>query len=89
MSTDPSPTSATPAPTAAEVPARRTVVARVGRLGAEDAADDLSATTTAVERVELVQRLSRRMWELTGRPWPEYRRSAMPGRVVRLSTGEP
>ncbi|MCU0619489.1 MAG: hypothetical protein MUF40_06260 [Gemmatimonadaceae bacterium] len=62
---------------------RRITVARVTGLHEEGAADDLSDTTTAVERVELVQVLSRRMWELTGRPFPDYSRAAMPGRVVR------
>jgi hypothetical protein len=65
------------------------MVARVSRLGTETGGDDLSETTTAAERIELVQVLSRRMWELTGRPWPAYARSAMPGRVVRRATHGP
>lgn len=89
MSTDPMPPNATGTPAPDGATPRRIVVARVASLGAEGASDDLSDTTTAVERVELVQVLSRRMWELTGRPWPDYARSAMPGRVIRRSTRDP
>ena len=49
----------------------------------EEPSDDLSATTTAEQRLEMVAVLSRRMWELTGRPTPTYRRDQMPGRVIR------
>ena len=52
------------------------------RLG-EEPADDLSASTTPEERLEMVAVLSRRMWELTGRPTPTYRRDQMPARVMR------
>jgi hypothetical protein len=31
----------------------------------------------------MVAELTRRMWELTGRPMPSYPRAAMPGRVLR------
>lgn len=44
--------------------------------------DDLSGTTTAVERLAMVHELSRRMWELSGRPLPSYTRSEMPVRIV-------
>lgn len=80
------PSNATRTPSPDGETARRIVVARVVRLGEAGASDDLSDVTTASERVELVQVLSRRMWELTGRPWPDYPRSAMPGRVVRRAT---
>ena len=63
-------------------PARRVTQARVFRLG-EEPSDDLSATTTVEERLALVAELSRRMWELTGRPQPAYSRATMPIRVIR------
>lgn len=44
---------------------------------------DLSATTTAEERLAMVWELSRRMWELTGRPLPDYSRSEMPITIIR------
>jgi hypothetical protein len=56
--------------------------ARVVRL-TDAVSDDLSATTTAAERVEMVGLLSRRMWEISGRPMPSYARSETPGRVLR------
>jgi len=31
----------------------------------------------------MVARLSHRMWELTGRPFPTYSRDAMPVRILR------
>lgn len=44
--------------------------------------DDLTSYTTAAERFEMVQQLSARMWELTGRPVAQYSRSTVPVRVV-------
>lgn len=61
---------------------RRLVAARVVRLG-EESGDDLSDALSPAARIELVAVLSRRMWELTGRPFPSYPRAAMPVRVVR------
>jgi hypothetical protein len=55
---------------------------RVFKLG-EEPGDDLSATTTAEERLLMVHELSRRMWELTGRPIPRYARNELPVRVIR------
>lgn len=55
---------------------------RVFPLGGEPS-DDLSATTTVVERLGLVAVLSERGWRLTGKPFPTYSRSTMPGRVIR------
>ncbi len=63
-------------------PARESWPVRVYRLG-EEPGDDLSATTTAQQRLEMVAVLSARMWELSGRPVPRYTRASMPGRVVR------
>jgi hypothetical protein len=62
--------------------ARRSMTARVFRLG-EEPGDDLSAVTTVAERIDMVAELSRRMWELTGQPFPSYTRATMPGRVIR------
>jgi hypothetical protein len=56
--------------------------ARVYRLG-EEPGDNLSAQSTPEQRLAMVTVLTRRMWELTGRPLPSYQRAAMPGRVVR------
>ncbi len=55
---------------------------RLKRLGDPDSSD-LSAVTTVSERLEMVQVLSARMWELTGRPWPSYRREEIPVVVRR------
>ena len=55
---------------------------RVFRLG-EGPGDDLSNSTTPSERLEMVWTLPDRMWELTGKPLPSYRRSEMPLRIVR------
>ena len=52
------------------------------RLGSEPD-DDLSDSTTASERLAMMWPLARRAWELTGKPFPEYRRETMPGRVIR------
>jgi hypothetical protein len=65
-------------------PARRVWPIRVYRLGTEPG-DDLTNITTAEQRLEMVATLTRRMWELTGRPVPSYRRTEMPGRVIRPS----
>ena len=56
--------------------------ARVYRLGQEPA-QGLLPDTTAEQRVALVWELTRRMWSLTGRPFPEYDRATMPCRVIR------
>ncbi len=55
---------------------------RVFRLG-EEPDDDLSASTTPGQRLEMVWTLRDRMWELTGRPVPTYARSEMPIRIIR------
>lgn len=61
---------------------RRVLTARVFRLG-DEPGDDLSAGTTPEQRLAMVAELSRRMWELTGRPIPSYTRAEMPGQVIR------
>ena len=57
--------------------------ARILRLD-ERVEDDLSDSTTVEERIVMVEALSQRMWELTGRPVPSYSRAEMPTKVVRL-----
>lgn len=52
------------------------------RLG-EEPGDDLSATTTAEERLAMVWTLTLEAWRLAGRELPNYERSAMPVRVIR------
>jgi hypothetical protein len=54
----------------------------IHRQGSEPG-EDLSATTTAEERLAMVWELSVRAWALSGREWPEYERNTMPGRVIR------
>jgi hypothetical protein len=56
--------------------------ARVYRLGGEPSGD-LSATTTATDRIEMVALLTRRAWELTGKPWPSLPRAEWPVTIVR------
>ena len=64
-------------------PAARTpTLARVSRLEDEQG-DNLTDSTSAEERIAMVEVLSRRMWELTGRPFPTYDRAHMPGRIPR------
>ena len=60
---------------------------RAFRLG-EEPADDLRATTTAAERLDMVWELTVDAWELAGRPIPDYPREAAPGRVIRPREGE-
>ena len=55
---------------------------RVYRLGQEPG-DDLSALTTAEQRLAMVSELSRRMWQLTGKSVPTYARADIPVRVLR------
>lgn len=54
----------------------------VYRLG-EEPGDDLSATTTPEQRLEMVDILSERMWALAGVPRPNIRRADLPGRICR------
>lgn len=55
---------------------------RVFRLG-DEPSDDLSRTTTAEERLAMMWELAERAWRLAGREIPEYRRSEIPGKVLR------
>ncbi len=49
----------------------------------DEPSDDLSASTTAAERLAMVWPLTVRAWRLAGREIPDYQRSEMPGRVLR------
>lgn len=46
--------------------------------------EDLSDSTTVEERIAMVDTLSKRMWEITGRPVPCYGRAEIPTKVIRL-----
>jgi hypothetical protein len=61
----------------------RDLPVRIRRLQDADS-DDLSSVLDADQRVALVWELSRRMWELTGRPLPRYDRATIPVRITRL-----
>ena len=65
-------------------PARSLTPARVIRLEDEQG-DNLADSTSAEERIAMVEVLSRRMWEITGRPFPTSDRADMPGRILRPS----
>lgn len=56
--------------------------AKVFRLG-EEPTEDLTDITSTDRRLEMVSILTRRMWELSGQPFPSYTRGEMPGRVIR------
>lgn len=53
------------------------------RLG-DEPVDDLTASTTPEERLELLRELTLRAWKLTGRGFPSYTRHETPVRVTRL-----
>jgi hypothetical protein len=48
-------------------------------------AGDARVGGTADERLALVTELSRRAWQLTGKPFPSYTRATMPVRVTTLA----
>jgi hypothetical protein len=52
------------------------------RLGSEPS-DDLSALTTAQQRLAMMWELAQQAWLLAGRTLPDYERSSTPGRVLR------
>ena len=66
--------------------ARRNWPVRKLRLG-DESGDDLSATTTAEERLAMMWPLAVEAWSLTGRQMPEYRREDAPVRRRSLSHG--
>lgn len=64
--------------------ARRDWPVRKLRLGHESG-DDLSATTTAEDRLAMMWPLAVEAWSLTGRPMPNYKRQNAP--IKRFSRG--
>lgn len=64
--------------------ARRDWPVRKRRLG-EEPGDDLSAMTTAKERLAMMWPLALEAWSLTGRPMPNYERQDAP--IRRLARG--
>lgn len=63
--------------------ARRSWPIRTYRLG-EEPAEDLSASTTAAERIGMMWRLARDAWAVAGRPIPDYPRERTPISKRRL-----
>jgi hypothetical protein len=66
----------------ARAAARRSWPVRKFRLG-EEPDEDLSATTTAKERLEMMWPLAVDAWTLAGREIPDYPREQAPVRVIR------
>lgn len=66
----------------ARAAARRSWPIRVYRLG-EEPNDDLSATTTLTERLEMMWPLAVDAWASSGQPIPDYPREKTPIRVIR------
>jgi len=54
---------------------------RVYKLG-EEPPEDLSATTTAAERLAMMWPLALQAWAFTGKPLPTYTRAETPIRIV-------
>ena len=54
----------------------------------DESGDDLSATTTAEERLAMMWPLAVEAWSLTGRPMPEYERQNAPVRWLPLGTSK-
>jgi hypothetical protein len=63
--------------------ARKTWQVRKMRLG-EEGSDDLSATTSAAERLGMMWQLAKDAWAAAGRPIPDYPREEMPIAKRRL-----
>jgi hypothetical protein len=66
----------------ARAAARKSWPIRVYRLG-EEPDEDLSATTTASERLEMMWPLAVDAWASMGQPIPDYPREKTPVRVIR------
>ena len=58
------------------------------RLGAEPG-PDLSATTTASERLAMMWPLAREAWAFSGRAIPDYPRHRSPIRIIRPAVDHP
>lgn len=69
---------------AARAAARRNWPIRVFKLG-EEPPEDLSATTTAAERLAMMWPLALEAWAFSGRPLPDYKRSETPVQIIRSS----
>jgi hypothetical protein len=67
---------------AARAEARRSWPIRKFRLG-EEPDDDLSETTTAKERLEMMWPMTVDAWTLAGKKIPDYPREKTPIRVIR------
>jgi hypothetical protein len=74
-------------PAAARALARRSWPVRKYQLGAEPG-DDLSAFTTAEERLSMMWPLALEAWELTGQLLPTYPRDETPVRFLRVQAPE-
>lgn len=59
----------------------------VHELGREPG-DDLSASTTAEERLAMMWPLAVEAWKVAGRPIPDYARAEMPVRVLEFPPGD-
>ncbi len=68
--------------------ARQSWPIRRFRLG-EEPSEDLSASTTAEERLAMVWRLTLDAWASQGLPMPSYAREESPGRVIRPQKTSP
>lgn len=68
--------------------ARRHWPVRLYRLG-DEPGDDLSATTTAVERLTMVTALTAETWALAGHPLPAYTRAETPMVLRKLAECSP
>lgn len=64
--------------------ARSDWVIRRYRLGSEPS-ENLSASTTASERLSMMWELAEQAWSLAGEELPDYPRHRIPGRVIRRS----
>ena len=68
---------------AARAAARKGWPARRLSLEESGADDDLSASTSAAQRLEMMWALAMNAWALSGQPMPSYERSQMPGACRR------
>ena len=53
------------------------------RRALDDATDAGSVGGTPSERVAMVHQVTMDAWAMSGKPWPSYDRSRIPGRLVR------
>ncbi len=67
----------------ARAEARRSWPIKAYRLG-EEPPEDLSASTTAAERLGMMWQLAQDAWAMAGRPIPDYPREETPIRKRRL-----